>query len=249
MLMWERTITGLYSVVSPFYLFSSFDENTTISFFFFSPHQSPDTMLSPLISPRSRPLPDVAGGLKLLGERPSVEPCYHVQDEEVPILEPPVQHRLAILRQIILMEGSEALKIPAEEYDCLPCQETCLGGVSAPEKPTEDEIVDTYPYRPLPRRGVAARLRVVHLLERGEGAHTGWTAEEGGIQILPRDNLLCLLWCGYACPQGHEPAPQAETLYETVILTGLPPRHAGRGRRGEALSTPLIGGEGCPLSA
>ena len=100
------------------------------------------------------------------------------------------------------MEGSEALKIPAEEYDCLPCQEACLGGVSVPEEPTEDEIVDTYPYRPLPRRGVAARLRVVHLLERGEGAHTGWTAEEGGIQILPRDNLLCLLWCGYACPQG-----------------------------------------------
>ena len=135
----------------------------------------------------------------------------------------PVQHRLAILRQIILMEGSEALKIPAEEYDCLPCQETCLGGVSVPEEPTEDEIVDTYPYRPLPRRGGAARLRVVHLLERGEGAHTGWTAEEGGIQILPRDNLLSLLWCGYACPQGHESAPQAETLYETVILTGLPP--------------------------
>lgn len=34
MLMWERTITGLYSVVSPFYLFFLlFDENTTISFF------------------------------------------------------------------------------------------------------------------------------------------------------------------------------------------------------------------------
>ena len=29
--MWERTITGPYSVVSPFYLFSPFDENTTIS--------------------------------------------------------------------------------------------------------------------------------------------------------------------------------------------------------------------------
>ena len=95
------------------------------------------------------------GGLKLLSERPSVEPCYHVHDEEVPILESPVQHRLAILRQIILMEGSEALKIPAEENDCLPCQEACLGGVSVPEEPTEDEIVDTYPYRPLPRRGFA----------------------------------------------------------------------------------------------
>ena len=156
MLMWERTITGLYSVVFLFTFssFSPFDENTTISFFF-SPHQSPDTILSPLISPRprSRPLPDAAGGLKLLSERPSVEPCYHVHDEEVPILEPPVQHRLAILRQIILMEGSEALKIPAEEYDCLPCQEACLGGVSVPEEPTEDGIVDTYPYRPLPRRG------------------------------------------------------------------------------------------------
>ena len=171
MLMWERTITGLYSVVFLFTFssFSPFDENTTISpfhlftflrftktprFHFFPRINPPDTMLSPLISPRprSRPLPDVAGGLKLLSERPSVEPCYHVQDEEVPILEPPVQHRLAILRQIILMEGSEALKIPAEEYDCLPCQETCHGGVSVPEEPTEDEIVDTYPYRPLPRR-------------------------------------------------------------------------------------------------
>lgn len=167
MLMWERTITGLYSVVSPFYLFFSFLTKTprfrlftfsrltkTPRFHFFPPHQSPrhDTISLNLPTPRSLPLPDVAGGLKLLSERPSVEPCYHVQDEEVPILEPPVQHRLAILRQIILMERSEALKIPAEEYDCLPCQETCLGGVSVPEKPTEDEIVDTYPYRPLPRR-------------------------------------------------------------------------------------------------
>lgn len=92
--------------------------------------------------------------------------------------------------------------------------------------------------------GVAARLRVVHLLERGEGAHTGWTAEEGGVAILPRDNLLCLLWCGYACPQGHESAPQAETLYETVILTGLPPAWRKRPAEGGALSTPLIGGEG-----
>ena len=165
------------------------------------PHQSPrhDTISINLPTPRSRPLPDVAGGLKLLSERPSVEPCYHVHDEEVPILEPPVQYRLAILRQIILMEGSEALKIPAEENDCLPCQETCLGGVSAPEKPTEDEIVDTYPYRPLPRRGVAARLRVVRLLERGEGAHTGWTAEEGGVRDtaarqspVPAVGWLCL---------------------------------------------------------
>ena len=183
------------------FTFSPFDENTTISFFFFtasiSRHDAVTFILAAL-SPSAR----CGRGLKLLSERPSVEPCYHVQDEEVPILEPPVQHRLAILRQIILMEGSEALKIPAEEYDCLPCQEACLGGVSVPEEPTEDEIVDTYPYRPLPRRGVAARLRVVHLLERGEGAHTGWTAEEGGIQILPRDNLLRLLWCGYACPQG-----------------------------------------------
>ena len=165
------------------------------------PHQSPrhDTISINLPTPRSRPLPDVAGGgLKLLSERPSVEPCYHVQDEEVPILKPPVQHRLAILRQIILMEGSEALKIPAEEYDCLPCQEACLGGVSVPEEPTEDEIVDTYPYRPLPRRGVPLAF-VLYIFSRGERERTPAGQQKRVVSRYCRATISCAC-CGVAMP-------------------------------------------------
>ena len=195
--MWERTITGLYSVVFPFYLFSPFDENTTISFFFHRINLQ-IRCCRPLSRPRSRPLPDVVGGLKLLSERPSVEPCYHVQDEEVPILEPPVQYRLAILRQIILMEGSEALKIPAEENDCLPCQETCLGGVSVPEEPTEDEIVDTYPYRPLPRRGVPLAF-VLYIFSRGERERTPAGQQKRVVSRYCRATISCAC-CGVAMP-------------------------------------------------
>ena len=167
--------------------------------FFFSPHQSQDTILSPLISPRrALSLCLMWQGLKLLSERSSVEPCYHVHDEVVPILEPPVQHRLAILRQIILMEGSEALKIPAEEYDCLPCQEACLGGVSVPEEPTEDEIVDTYPYRPLPRRGVPLAF-VLYIFSRGERERTPAGQQKRVVSLYCRATISCAC-CGVAMP-------------------------------------------------
>lgn len=200
MLMWERTITGLYSVVFPFHLFLLLTKTPRFHiFFFFASIPRHDTTSINLPTPRSRPLPDVVGGLKLLSERPSVEPCYHVHDEEVPILEPPVQHRLAILRQIILMEGSEALKIPAEEYDCLPCQEACLGGVSVPEEPTEDEIVGTYPYRPLPRRWGCRSPSCCTSSREGRGsAHRldsrrGWYPDTAARQSpLPAVGWLCL---------------------------------------------------------
>ena len=65
---------------------------------------------------------------------------------------------------------------------------------------------------------------VLYIFSRGERERTPAGQQKRVVcAILPRDNLLCLLWGGYACPQGHESAPQAETLYETVILTGLPP--------------------------
>ena len=75
---------------------------------------------------------------------------------------------------------------------------------------------------------------VLYIFSRGERERTPAGQQKRVVSRYCRATISCAC-CGVAMPahRGHESAPQAETLYETVILTGLPPacrkRPAGGG--------------------
>ena len=48
-------------------------------------------------------------------DRPAVERGSHIDNQEIPVLEAPVQHRFPIVGKIVFVEGPEPFEIPAEK--------------------------------------------------------------------------------------------------------------------------------------
>ena len=80
------------------------------------------------------------------------------------VLKALVEYRFSVVGNVIFVQCAETLKVPAKQQDRFLGEFPGISRVAIVEQSTEDEIVHVNPYWSLPRRWIAARLHVIHLL-------------------------------------------------------------------------------------